>query len=125
MRTLDTLLSMVAIGVSRFGATVTVAMLADAKERAAIGELRVPTATAASKGSVTADAQQYCTRHARESEPNSATMFRRVAAIVGQLRGRGERLVRATGCATRSFGRDGDVMTDLVGSRGRLRSPFG
>ena len=59
VRTLDTLLSMVAIGVSRFGATVTVAMLADAKERAAIGELRVPTATAASKEPVTADAQQY------------------------------------------------------------------
>ena len=43
VRTLDTLLAMVAIGVSRFGATATVAMLADAKERAAINELRVPT----------------------------------------------------------------------------------
>ena len=42
VRTLDTLLAMVAIGVSRFGATATVAMLADAKARAAIGELVVP-----------------------------------------------------------------------------------
>ncbi|MDQ1541317.1 MAG: deoxyribose-phosphate aldolase [Actinomycetota bacterium] len=42
VRTLDTLLEMVAIGVSRFGATATVAMLADAKARAAIGELVVP-----------------------------------------------------------------------------------
>jgi hypothetical protein len=31
------------IGVSRSGATATVATLADAKERAALGELRVPT----------------------------------------------------------------------------------
>jgi deoxyribose-phosphate aldolase len=45
VRTLDTMLAMVAIGVSRFGATATVAMLADAKERAACGELRVPTNT--------------------------------------------------------------------------------
>jgi len=42
VRTLDTLLAMVAIGVSRFGATVTMALLADAKERAELGELRVP-----------------------------------------------------------------------------------
>ncbi len=42
VRTLDTMLAMVAIGVSRFGATATVAMLADAAERAARGELRVP-----------------------------------------------------------------------------------
>jgi deoxyribose-phosphate aldolase len=42
VRTLDTMLAMVAIGVSRFGATATVAMLADAKERAAGGELRIP-----------------------------------------------------------------------------------
>jgi deoxyribose-phosphate aldolase len=50
VRTLDTMLSMVAIGVSRFGATATVTMLADAKERAARGELRVqsePSATTA------------------------------------------------------------------------------
>jgi deoxyribose-phosphate aldolase len=47
VRTLDTMLSMVAIGVSRFGATATVAMLADAKERAARGELRVPSEQAA------------------------------------------------------------------------------
>ncbi len=43
VRTLDTMLAMVAIGVSRFGATATVAMLTDAKARAAIGELVVPT----------------------------------------------------------------------------------
>jgi deoxyribose-phosphate aldolase len=42
VRTLDTMLAMVAIGVSRFGATATVAMLADAGERAALGQLRVP-----------------------------------------------------------------------------------
>jgi len=36
VRTLDTMLAMVAIGVSRFGATATVAMLADAKERAEV-----------------------------------------------------------------------------------------
>jgi deoxyribose-phosphate aldolase len=59
VRTLDTLLAMVAIGVSRFGATVTVAMLADAKERAGRGELRVPSEPAVSAGAVTADAQQY------------------------------------------------------------------
>jgi deoxyribose-phosphate aldolase len=46
VRTLDTLLSMVAIGVSRFGATATVAMLADAGERAALGQLLVPSAQA-------------------------------------------------------------------------------
>ena len=51
VRTLDTMLAMVAIGVSRFGATATVAMLADAKERAALGELRVPT-NAASEDNV-------------------------------------------------------------------------
>ncbi|HEY5200637.1 MAG TPA: deoxyribose-phosphate aldolase [Acidothermaceae bacterium] len=59
VRTLDTLLAMVAIGVSRFGATVTVAMLADAKERAAIGELRVPSGQATAAEAVTADAHQY------------------------------------------------------------------
>ena len=59
VRTLDTLLAMVAIGVSRFGATVTVAMLADAKERAAHGELSVPSGPAATGDAVTADAQQY------------------------------------------------------------------
>jgi deoxyribose-phosphate aldolase len=48
VRTLDTLLAMVAIGVSRFGATATVTMLADAMERAARGELRVPETSAAS-----------------------------------------------------------------------------
>jgi len=48
VRTLDTLLAMVAIGVSRFGATVTVAMLADATQRAGRGELRVPSVPAAS-----------------------------------------------------------------------------
>jgi hypothetical protein len=37
---------MVAIGVSRFGATVTVAMLAAAHERAGRGELRVPSSPA-------------------------------------------------------------------------------
>ena len=47
VRTLDTMLSMVAIGVSRFGATATVTMLADAKERAARGELHVPSEPAA------------------------------------------------------------------------------
>lgn len=57
VRTLDTLLSMVAIGVSRFGATVTVAMLADAKERASRGELRVPSAPVVS--ALTAAAQEY------------------------------------------------------------------
>jgi len=59
VRTLDTLLAMVAIGVSRFGATVTVVMLADAKERAGRGELRVPSVPAASADAVTVDAQQY------------------------------------------------------------------
>jgi deoxyribose-phosphate aldolase len=59
VRTLDTLLAMVAIGVSRFGATVTVAMLADATERAARGELRVPSVQATAAKSLTADAQQY------------------------------------------------------------------
>jgi deoxyribose-phosphate aldolase len=59
VRTLDTLLAMVAIGVSRFGATVTVAMLADAKERASRGELRVPSMPAGGADEVTADAQQY------------------------------------------------------------------
>jgi deoxyribose-phosphate aldolase len=59
VRTLDTLLAMVAIGVSRFGATVTVALLADAKERAARGELRVPTVAASSADAITVDAQQY------------------------------------------------------------------
>jgi deoxyribose-phosphate aldolase len=54
VRTLDTLLAMVAIGVSRFGATVTMALLADAKGRAAVGELRVPSVSA---DSVTVDAQ--------------------------------------------------------------------
>jgi len=48
VRTLDTLLAMVAIGGSRFGATATVTMLADARERAARGELRVPEISAAS-----------------------------------------------------------------------------
>jgi deoxyribose-phosphate aldolase len=48
VRTLETLLAMVAVGVSRFGATATVAMLADAKERAAQGELRVPEISTAS-----------------------------------------------------------------------------
>jgi deoxyribose-phosphate aldolase len=42
VRTLDTLLAMVAIGVSRFGATATVTMLADATARAAVGDLCVP-----------------------------------------------------------------------------------
>jgi deoxyribose-phosphate aldolase len=51
VRTLDTMLAMVAIGVSRFGATATVTMLADAKEREARDELRVP-----SIGAVGADA---------------------------------------------------------------------
>jgi deoxyribose-phosphate aldolase len=59
VRTLDTLLSMVAIGVSRFGATVTVALLADAKERAARGELRVPSVEAIAVDAVSADAPQY------------------------------------------------------------------
>jgi deoxyribose-phosphate aldolase len=59
VRTLDTLLAMVAIGVSRFGATVTVALLADAKERAARGELRVPPAEAIAVEAVSADAHQY------------------------------------------------------------------
>ena len=59
VRTLDTLLSMVAIGVSRFGATVTVAMLADAKERAARGELRVPSVEAVVVDAAGADAHQY------------------------------------------------------------------
>jgi deoxyribose-phosphate aldolase len=45
VRTLDTLLAMVAIGVSRFGATATVSMLADATARAAAGELSVPSTT--------------------------------------------------------------------------------
>lgn len=54
VRTLDTLLAMVAIGVSRFGATATVAMLADAKERAALGELRVPTNAASDSDVVVA-----------------------------------------------------------------------
>jgi len=45
VRTLDTLLAMVAIGVTRFGATATVAMLADATARAATGELSVPSTT--------------------------------------------------------------------------------
>ncbi|MGH8890092.1 MAG: deoxyribose-phosphate aldolase [Acidothermaceae bacterium] len=44
VRTLDTLLSMVAIGVTRFGATATASMLADARGRAAVGELFVPAA---------------------------------------------------------------------------------
>jgi deoxyribose-phosphate aldolase len=56
VRTLDTMLSMVAIGVSRFGATATVTMLADAKERSARGELRVP--PAAVTGAVSAS-QEY------------------------------------------------------------------
>jgi deoxyribose-phosphate aldolase len=42
VRTLETMLALVSIGVSRFGATATVTMLADATERAARGELRVP-----------------------------------------------------------------------------------
>jgi deoxyribose-phosphate aldolase len=42
VRTLDTMLAMVAIGVTRFGATATVAMLADAAQRAADGRLIVP-----------------------------------------------------------------------------------
>jgi deoxyribose-phosphate aldolase len=42
VRDLDTLLAMVAIGVTRFGATATETMLADAQARAAAGELRVP-----------------------------------------------------------------------------------
>jgi deoxyribose-phosphate aldolase len=46
VRTLDTMLAMVAIGVSRFGATATVSMLADANERAARGELRTPSTAA-------------------------------------------------------------------------------
>jgi deoxyribose-phosphate aldolase len=54
VRTLDTLLAMVAIGVSRFGATATVAMLADAKERAALGELRISTNTASDDNVVVA-----------------------------------------------------------------------
>jgi deoxyribose-phosphate aldolase len=54
VRTLDTMLAMVAIGVSRFGATATVAMLADAKERAALGELRVPTNAASDSDIVVA-----------------------------------------------------------------------
>jgi deoxyribose-phosphate aldolase len=57
VRTLDTLLAMVAIGVSRFGATATVTMLADAKERAARGDLRVPSISVA--GAVTGAAQEY------------------------------------------------------------------
>jgi deoxyribose-phosphate aldolase len=59
VRTLDTLLAMVAIGVSRFGATVTVAMLADAKESAGRGELRVPSVSVVSAGAVSVDAQEY------------------------------------------------------------------
>jgi deoxyribose-phosphate aldolase len=59
VRTLDTMLAMVAIGVSRFGATVTVAMLADATERASRGELRVPSVPAASTDPVTVGAQLY------------------------------------------------------------------
>jgi deoxyribose-phosphate aldolase len=54
VRTLDTLLAMVAIGASRFGATATVTMLADAKERAALGELRVPTNAASDSDVVVA-----------------------------------------------------------------------
>ncbi|HEY0870222.1 MAG TPA: deoxyribose-phosphate aldolase [Acidothermaceae bacterium] len=46
VRTLGTMLAMVAIGVSRFGATATVTMLADAVDRAARGELRMPSAAA-------------------------------------------------------------------------------
>ena len=45
VRTLDTLLSMVAIGVTRFGATATAAILADAAERASQGRLLVPSAS--------------------------------------------------------------------------------
>ncbi|HEY3925914.1 MAG TPA: deoxyribose-phosphate aldolase [Acidothermaceae bacterium] len=59
VRTLDTMLAMVAIGVSRFGATATVVMLADAEERAAIGDLRVPSAQAAVAEAVSADSHQY------------------------------------------------------------------
>jgi deoxyribose-phosphate aldolase len=55
VRTLDTLLAMVAIGASRFGATATVTMLADAVERAARGELRVPEISAASAVTDTGD----------------------------------------------------------------------
>jgi deoxyribose-phosphate aldolase len=58
VRTLDTMLSMVAIGVSRFGATATVTMLADAKERAARGELKVPLADATGASAVSAS-QEY------------------------------------------------------------------
>jgi len=57
VRTLDTMLAMVAIGVSRFGATATVTTLADANERAARGELRVPPISVAS--AVTGGAQEY------------------------------------------------------------------
>lgn len=42
VRTLDSLLALVAEGVSRVGATATVAMLADATARAAAGDLVVP-----------------------------------------------------------------------------------
>jgi deoxyribose-phosphate aldolase len=59
VRTLDTMLAMVAIGVSRFGATATVAILADAKERAELGELRIPSVPAVSADTVTVEAQQY------------------------------------------------------------------
>ena len=45
VRTLDTLLAMVAIGVTRFGATATVAILADAAQRASQGRLLVPSAS--------------------------------------------------------------------------------
>jgi|SRR5665213_1471811 len=64
VRTLDTMLAMVAIGVSRFGATATVAMLADANERAARGELRAPPVEAVAVEAIAveavgADAHQY------------------------------------------------------------------
>jgi deoxyribose-phosphate aldolase len=42
VRTLDTLLAMAAEGVTRFGATATATILADATERATRGALRIP-----------------------------------------------------------------------------------
>jgi deoxyribose-phosphate aldolase len=52
VRTLDTLLRMVAIGVTRFGATATVSILADAVERQAAGRLFVPPPQSATSQSV-------------------------------------------------------------------------
>lgn len=50
VRTLDTLLAMVAEGVTRFGATATATILADATERAAGGALRIPAPRSSENG---------------------------------------------------------------------------